>query len=102
MPIDLMFALVLLIEELESRIPGVADDEERLRLVKLLNRMDGLLEKCLAARFSERDRWARETINELKSAQRKVKKWKEDRENRLGLLGEISDLLYRLDACLGR
>ena len=98
MPIDLMLALVLLIEALESRMVEVVDEEEIRRTRDTLNRMDGLLEKCLACRFRERDRLTAKTTKELKSARRKTLRWRESQIPWIGLLGEISDLLCRLDA----
>lgn len=98
MPIDLMLALLLLIEALESRLAEVVDEEEIRRTRETLIRMDGLLEKCLACRFTERDRLTAKTTKELKAARRKALRWRESQIPWNGFLSEISALMSRLDA----
>lgn len=99
MPIDLMMSLILCIEAMESRLADERDEKERQKWLLLLSRMDGLLEKCLAGRFSDRDLLARQAEKELNMARKKILRWQERRTRSGELLAEISMVLCRLDGC---
>jgi len=97
MPVDFMLTLVLLIDALEKRLAGCGDKQERIRLRRMVESLDGWLERCLMERFSHRDVLVDRARRHLDGARKRLRRLN-PRSTRLeAVLKEISTVLVQLN-----
>jgi len=97
MPVDFMLTLVLLIEALEERLSRCRDKREGARLLKLVENLDGWLERCLVERFSRRDAMVDRARRRLDSARSSLRRLRPHGTRLEDVLKEISTVLVQLN-----
>ena len=97
MPVDFMLTLVLLIDALETRLAGCRDKRESNRLRRMVDSLDGWLERCLMQRFSRRDALADRAQRRLDSARKQLRRMNPHSTRLEEVLKEISTVLVQLN-----
>lgn len=97
MQVDFMLTLVLLIDALETRLAGCRDKRERSRLRRMVDSLDGWLERCLMRRFSRRDVLADRARRRLDSVRKRLRRMNPHSTRLEEVLKEISTVLVQLN-----